>query len=78
MKRISVRPIALCGSAFSDCVLYKEPESDYTRQFISNLLSQNIPMIYLPTDIVGNYHHIAVQVDGTVIKEIPSFVLGPR
>lgn len=76
MKRISVRPIALCWSAFSDCVLYKEPMSEYTRHFLSNLLSLEVPMIYLPADIIGNYHHMAVQADGATKKELPSFVLG--
>jgi hypothetical protein len=76
MKRLPLKPLALSWSGFSDCVLYKEPRSTYTDTFLSNLLSQNVPLVHLPNDIIGNYHHVAVQANGAIRTELPSFVLG--
>ena len=72
-KRYKIHPIALNSSEWSDFYFSNLPTSDLIEHFKAMIYGSRFPVVEVPDELLGAYHHELMQYPGQALRLIPSF-----
>lgn len=72
-KRYKMFPIALTSPDWSDFYFSNAPTSDLIAHFKTMICGSRLPVVEVPDDLLGGYHHDLVQHPGQAARLVPSF-----
>jgi hypothetical protein len=72
-KRYKTYPIALTSSDWSDFYFSNAPASDLITHLKTMICGSRFPVVEVPDELLGGYHHDLVQHPGQAARLIPSF-----
>jgi hypothetical protein len=72
-KRYKTYPIALTSSDWSDFYFSNEPTSNLTAHLRAMIYASRFPVVDVPDELLGAYHHELMQHPGQAARLIPSF-----
>jgi hypothetical protein len=72
-KRFETYPVALSSSDWSDFYFSNEPTSHLIAHLKTQILESRFPVVEVPSELLGVYHHKLVQHPGQTARLVPSF-----
>lgn len=72
-KRVPVYPIALSSELYGDLYFSNQASSPMIRRFVSNIVQSDFNLAEIPSAMIANYSHRAIEREKFGRRDIPSF-----